>query len=112
MEEKQAQATLERANLPRFVRAGREPMLMEIRADWCGSCHIMAPVLEKLAAEYHGKIKFGQINIETKEQVAREFGVTDLPILLFFRRGRLMDYIIGAAPRAVIVEKLEVLLQP
>lgn len=112
MENKQARVILNRATFRHAVRASREPLLMEIRADWCGSCHIMAPVLEKLAAEYHGRIKFGQINIETREQVAREFGVTDLPILLFFRQGRLMDYIIGAAPRAVIVEKLEVLLQP
>ncbi len=112
MEEKWSRMMLNRASFPRAMRRSREPLLMEIRADWCGSCHIMAPVLEKLAAEYRGKIKFDRVYIETKEQIAREFGVTELPILLFFRKGQLMDHLIGIAPRAAIVEKLEVLLQP
>jgi thioredoxin 1 len=89
----------------------REPLMMEIRAEWCGSCHIMAPVIEKLKQEYNGKIEFVKMDIETKEQVAREYGVTNLPILLFFSSGQLVDHIIGIAPRAAIAEKLDMLLQ-
>jgi thioredoxin 1 len=88
----------------------REPVMVEIRAEWCGSCHIMAPVIGKLTQEYNGKIEFINIDMETKEQVAREYGVTDLPILLFFKSGKLIDHIIGIAPRAAIVEKLEMML--
>jgi thioredoxin len=93
------------------IKESREPVMLEIRAEWCGSCHIMAPVIEKLEQEYNGKIEFVKMDMETKEQVAREYGVTDLPILLFFKSGKLVDHIIGIAPRAAIAEKLEILLQ-
>lgn len=111
MEEKWSRMMLNRASFPRAMRRSREPMLMEIRADWCGSCHIMAPVLEKLAAEYHGKIKFDRVDIETKEQIAREFGVTELPFLLFFRDGKLADFIIGTASRKTIEDRIAKLLE-
>ena len=93
------------------ARESTEPAMVEIRAEWCGSCHIMAPVIEKLALEFNGKIKFIKMDIETKEQAAREYGITELPILLFFREGNLVDHLIGIAPRAAIAEKLNMLLK-
>lgn len=92
------------------IKESREPVMLEVRAEWCGSCHIMAPVIERLAQVYNGKIRFVKMDMETKEQVAREYGVTDLPILLFFKAGKLVDHIIGIAPRAAIAEKLEMML--
>jgi thioredoxin 1 len=86
----------------------REPglVLVEIYADWSGSCHMMTAILERLAEEFRGMIKIGKRNIETSQQVARDYGVTQLPILLFFKNGQVVDHIIGTVPKKVIEKHL------
>lgn len=82
------------------------PFVVEIGADWCGACDIIAPALERLAIEYEGKIRFGRLDIDTNEPIAREFGVTDLPFLLFFKDGKLVDHIIGMVSQRVLEERI------
>lgn len=112
MIEKTTIITLTEAEFRRRVLETGEPFMVEVGAEWSGNCAIMAPIIERLAGEYEGQLQFGRLDIDANEQIAREFGVTELPILLFFRKGQLMDHLIGIAPRAAIIEKLEVLLQP
>ena len=77
--------------------------LVEIEADWSGTSHIMAPVLEKLAHRYSQQLKIGKLNIDRNEEVPARYGVRDIPTLLLFKRGQLVGRIIGA----VSVEELE-----
>ncbi|NIR47732.1 thiol reductase thioredoxin [candidate division KSB1 bacterium] len=98
-------------NFRKEVIESRGSVLVEVGADWCGTCHIIAPVLEKLAITYKGQIKFAKVDIEATEHVAREYGVTELPVLLFFKRGQIVDHLIGAAPKKIIVQKLNALLK-
>ncbi|MEJ2634336.1 MAG: thioredoxin domain-containing protein [Calditrichia bacterium] len=98
-------------NFQAEVIENSSPILVEIRANWSGSCHILAPVLEELADNYKSQIRFGWLDIDSNEQTASEFGVDQLPFILFFRDGRLMDHLIGLVSRKELEERIKILLR-
>jgi thioredoxin 1 len=104
--------TLTETNFWKKVLESPIPFLVEIGADWCGSCDIMAPIIERLAIEYEGKIKLGRLDIDANELLAREFGVTGLPYLLFFKDGKLADHIFGITSPVILEARVQNLLQP
>ena len=73
----------------------KKAFIVEIRADWCGECFILEPLLKRLAAEYSGRIRFGFVNVDTNEELTKQFGVTELPFTLFFKNGELVHHLIG-----------------
>jgi len=99
------------SNFQKEVIQSTQPVLVEIYADWCGTCHMMAPIIEKLTHEFKRQIKMGKLDIDTNESVARKYGVGELPILLFFKNGELIDHMIAAIPKEVITTKLNDLLR-
>lgn len=101
---------LTETNFRKEVLETSEVVLVEIGADWCGTCEIMAPIIERLAADYEGRIKFGRLDIDTNERLAGEYGVTELPFLLFFKEGQLVDHIIGVVSGKVLEERIKALL--
>jgi thioredoxin 1 len=92
------------------VLRSKIPVVVVIGADWCGSCHIMEPMIEQLSLEYARQIKFARMDIDANEAIAREYGVTDLPFLLFFKGGRLVDHIVGMISRDTLETRLKALL--
>jgi len=111
MMNKQAEIiALSGANFWEKVLESPIPFVVEIGAEWSGACDIIAPVLERLAIEYEGKIQFGRLDIDTNEDMAREFGVTELPFLLFFKDGKLADHIIGMVSCTVLETRIKALL--
>ncbi|MCK6621971.1 MAG: thioredoxin family protein [Calditrichia bacterium] len=111
MIEKTTIITLTEAEFRRRVLETGEPFMVEVGAEWSGNCAIMAPIIERLAGEYEGQLQFGRLDIDANEQIAREFGVTELPFLLFFRDGKLADFIIGTASRKTIEDRIAKLLE-
>jgi thioredoxin 1 len=79
-------------------------------ADWCGPCHIMAPVIEDLAETFRGKVKVYRLDIDHNARIPHEYGIQVLPTLLFFERGELVDQVLGAISRSVLAEKVNHLL--
>jgi len=112
MEKKIGIFTLTGKNFRKRVLESPLPFLVEIRADWSGSCDIMAPLMERLATEYAGRIHFGRLDIDANKEIAREFGVTELPFLLFFRDGKLVDFIIGTTSRKTLEDRIKKILKP
>ena len=83
------------------------PVLVDFGAEWCGPCKVIAPVVEELAKDYEGKIKFGKVNVDDHNMVASEYGVRSIPTLLIFKNGAVVNQIVGAVPKEKITAILD-----
>ncbi len=86
------------------------PAVVDFWAEWCGPCKMVAPVLEELAAAYKGKIKMAKLNVDENRQTPGKFGIRNIPTLIFFKKGAVVQTIIGAHPKAYIDGELKKLL--
>jgi thioredoxin len=86
-----------------------KPALVDLWAPWCGPCHMVAPVVEEIAAEHNGRFKVTKVNVDENPKLVQRFGVRAIPTLLFFKDGELRDQLIGTAIKNTIVTKLEAL---
>ena len=92
------------------MKAGNLPLVVDFWATWCGPCRMIAPIIEELAADFDGQIVVGKCDVEENDDLAAEFGIRNIPTILFFKNGEVVDKIIGAQPKAKIEEKFRALL--
>lgn len=92
------------------LKNSEQPLVVDFWATWCGPCRMIAPIVSELADEYDGKITVGKCDVEENDDVAAEFGIRNIPTLLFFKNGQLVDKIVGAASKEKINEKMQTLL--
>src|SRR5918911_2148390 len=81
--------------------------VVDFWATWCGPCRMIAPILDQLATEYAGKVKVAKVDVDANIRTATRFNVRSIPMLLFFKDGKVVDQIVGAQPRANIEAKLK-----
>ncbi len=86
------------------------PVLVDFGAEWCGPCKQIAPIVDELAEEYHGRVKVGTVDVDSEQKIAADFGIRSIPTLLIFKDGKQADQIVGAVPKNQLVEKLESVL--
>ena len=84
-------------NFDEFVRT-HPLVVVDCWAPWCAPCRLVAPIVEELARRYAGRVVFGKLNVDENPLTAMRFGITGIPTLLLFKRGRLVDRLIGARP--------------
>lgn len=89
---------------------GALPFVVDLWATWCGPCRALAPTIAELAEDYDGKIVVGKADVEENEDIAMEYGVRNVPTILFFKNGELVDKFVGAASKSVLDEKFKALL--
>ena len=92
------------------LKNGSLPLVVDFWATWCGPCRMVAPIIEKLAGKYDGKIVVGKCDVEENDDLAGEFGIRNIPTILFFKNGEIVDKIVGAVSEAKLDEKFQILL--
>ncbi len=81
--------------------------LVDFWATWCGPCQVIAPVVAQLAEEYEGKLKVAKLDVDTNPKTPMQFNVRSIPSILLFKDGSLVETVVGAVPKAYLVEKLD-----
>jgi len=92
------------------LKGGSQPLVVDFWATWCGPCRMVAPIIAKLAEKYDGKITVGKCDVEENEDLAQEFGIRNIPTILFFKNGEVVDKVVGAVSEARLDEKFQALL--
>lgn len=96
-------------NIKDVINSGK-PVVVDFWAEWCGPCRLIGPILEELATEYDGKVEIGKLNVDDNIDTPNEYGIRNIPTVLFFKNGELVDKQIGAGPKNIFKDKIEALL--
>ena len=96
-------------NIKEAIQSGK-PVVVDFWAEWCGPCRMVGPVVEELAKEYKGRVIIGKLDVDENVETPNEYGIRNIPTILFFKDGQIVDKQIGAAAKAALVAKVEALL--
>ena len=92
------------------LKNGAQPLVVDFWATWCGPCRMIAPIVAELAKEYEGQITVGKCDVEENDDLAADFGIRNIPTILFFKGGEVVDNLVGAVSKAKLDEKFTALL--
>lgn len=92
------------------ILASDKVTVVDFWAQWCGPCKMVGPVIDELAKDYEGKANIGKVNIDIEGDIAAEYGVRNIPTILFIKGGEVVDKQVGAVPKATLEAKLTALL--
>ena len=98
--------TITKENFEAEVLKSDVPVLLDFWAPWCGPCMILGPVLEEIAKENAGTLKVGKVNVDDEMELAMQFGVTSIPLLVVMKDGKIVRQSTGARPKNQILEML------
>lgn len=95
----------------RAVLESQTPTVVDFYADWCGPCRAVSPVIESLSREYAGKVNFAKVDTDANQVLASRYDIVSIPTVMIFKRGRIVDRIIGAMPAQVYRQRIEAVLR-
>ncbi len=95
------------SNFEETVVKSDKVVLVDFWAEWCGPCRMVGPVVDELADEYKDKAVIGKVNVDNNPGISQQFGVRNIPTILFFKNGEVIDKQVGAVPKATLESKLK-----
>ncbi len=102
---------VDKQNFEQEVLKSDLPVMVDFWATWCVPCRMIAPIVERLADRYAGRLKVAKLDVDENQELAIQYQVMSIPTLLFFKNGQVVDRIIGAVGEPAIVQKIEALLR-
>ncbi|MBN2743398.1 thioredoxin [Breznakibacter xylanolyticus] len=98
------------SNFDEVVLKSDKPVLVDFWAEWCGPCRMVAPIVADLANEYEGRAVIGKMDVDNNPQTAAKFGIRNIPTILFFKNGEIVDKQVGAVPKTILASKLDAII--
>jgi thioredoxin 1 len=98
------------ANFEETVLKSEKPVLVDFWAEWCGPCRMVGPIVDELHNDYDGKAVVGKVNVDDQQEIAAQYGIRNIPTILFFKNGEMVDKNVGVAPKADLAKKIDALI--
>ncbi len=95
------------ANFKEQVLDNDQLTVIDFWAEWCGPCRMVGPIIEELAKDYDGKVNIGKVNVDHNAMISQQYGIRNIPTILFIKNGEVVDKQVGAVPRSALEAKVK-----
>lgn len=95
------------ATFDEVVLKSEVPVVVDFWAAWCGPCRMVAPIMEELSTEFDGKAVITKVDVDSNQEYAAKYGVRNIPTVLVFKNGEIVEKQVGVAPKATYIQKIE-----
>jgi thioredoxin 1 len=99
------------SNFQEMIVQSDKPAVVDFWAEWCGPCRMITPIVKELSQEYDGRVVIGKVDVDNNPGISATYGIRNIPTLLFFKNGVVVDKQVGVVPKGAIVQKIEALLK-
>jgi len=97
-------------NFEEVVLKSENPVIVDFWAEWCGPCRVVGPILSDISDEYEGKVVVAKLDVDSNPNVTMKYGIRNIPTVLYFNNGEVVDKQVGAVPKGHFLSKLEPLI--
>jgi len=98
------------SNFDDLVLKAEKPVIIDFWAVWCGPCRMVGKIIDEIGETYKGKVIIGKLNVDDNPGITGKFGIRNIPTILFFKNGEIVDKQVGAVPKQTLVNKIEAIL--
>lgn len=98
------------SNFESLVLKADKPVMLDFWAPWCAPCRTISPVVDEMHAEYEGKAYIGKVNVDESSDIPANYAIRNIPSILFFKDGKMIEKIVGVVPKTTLTGKLDALL--